>query len=75
MNKQASFLTILVVAGAITGSGLNPRSRSVVRVVVVIVRVIVGRLVRVVGIISHHHVLPSNCAGVRSLPPLVRHGA
>lgn len=78
---QSAVPTVLVVAGAVTGSGLDSRSRSVVRVVVVIIRVIVGRLVGVVGIISDHLVLPSDgasvafAAGLRPLPPLVRHGA
>lgn len=52
--------TVLVVAGSVSMPGLCPGSGSVVRVVVVIIGVIVRSLVRVVRIVSDHHVLPSD---------------
>lgn len=77
------FRTVLVVAGAISVPVMSPVSGSVVRVVVVIVGIIVRSLVRVVRIVSDHHVLSSDgdtvsvAACRRLLRPLMlaRHGA
>jgi len=53
---------VLVVPGPVSVPWLSPGPGSVVRVVVVVPGVVVGRLVRVVRVVPDHHVLPSHWA-------------
>lgn len=76
MRVKVRFRTVLVVAGSISVPRRGPGSGSIVRVVVVVIGVIVRRLVRVVWVVSGHHVLPPD-RGRRLLRTLVlaRRGA
>lgn len=69
-----------MVPGAISMSQMSPGSGSVVRVVVVIIGIIIRCLVRIIRVVSDHHVLSSDRGSIpfpacRRLLMLARHCA